>query len=159
MDYDRNWRNKIGSKRNPNELTWRISLHAEYVEFLLEVEKLAKFYNWGLWGGGVNNYAITLSQSGRDGISISVRLHSMHNYKYYASFENEWNPNNVSYDSYKTYVSDSLDEALKYIHLFIQENKSINDYENSHPIVLGGAYERFPLAYKWAVEERDGVLL
>ena len=34
MDYDYKWRSKIGKKVKNNELTWRISLHAEYVEFI-----------------------------------------------------------------------------------------------------------------------------
>ena len=68
MDYDYNWRSKIGKKVKNNELTWRISLHAEYVEFLNELNILSEIYNWNIWGGGVDNFAVTLSQRDRKSV-------------------------------------------------------------------------------------------
>lgn len=158
MDYDKNWRERIGKKRNEEELNWRFHLHAEYVKFLLEVEQLSEKYNWDLWGGGVNNYAVTLSQFGRDGKHISVRLHSGYNYQYYVSYKDEWNPNNIDYDSYRSCIGKTMEEALGNMEVFLRDNVSFLDLENQRRVVLGGAYDRFPLAYQWALEERDGVL-
>lgn len=155
MDYNKKWRLEIGKKSNNNEFNWRLYLQAEYVEFLLEVKELSEIYNWNLWGGGVNNYALTISQPGSDGKSISIQLKPNDKYYYYASFEREHNPNNVNKDSYNKYIGTNMDEALKYIHTFLKENANIKDLENTQIVVLGGASDRFPLAYIWAKEELE----
>ncbi len=158
MDYDYNWRSKIGKKVKNNELTWRISLHAEYVEFLNGLNILSEIYNWNIWGGGVDNFAVTLSQRGLNCKSISICLKALDGYKYYACFDKDSNPNNINKNFYNECIGDTMEEALKYVHSFIVENKDSKDIQGERIVVFGGAYDRYPLAYFWALEERDKII-
>ena len=150
---ENNWRTKIGKRRMKGELDWRIYLHAEFVQFAEEAERLSELYDWNFWGGGVDNYAVTLSQSGRGGKSISIRLHSGDHYKYYVSFSDQWNPNNISISEYRECIGDTMDDALKYLHTFLLEHKYVREANHERICVMGGAYDRYPLAKKWAYEE------
>lgn len=149
----KNWRTMVGKRRAKNELDWRIYLHKEFVDFAEEAAMLASIYNWSFWGGGVNNYAVTLSQEKRDGLSISIRIIPGNNYKYYVSFKKVWNPNNLSQNEYNKCIAETLDEALKYLHTYLLENEYTPDANRERIYVMGGAYERYPLALKWAYEE------
>ena len=149
---NRNWREKVGKRQEKNEFSWRLGLHKEYVDFLEEVVTLANIYNWNLWGGGVNNYAVTLSQLKRDGKSISIRILPGDNYSYFVSFFDAWNPNNIDKKEYKKKIGNNMDEALKYLHTFLLENKYEIDNNRERICVLGGAYDRYPLALKWEKE-------
>ena len=149
---NKNWRLKIGKKKQIDELDWRIYLQEEFVEFADEAERLAGIYDWDFWGGGVGNYAITLSQPIRNGKAISICMQPIDNYKYYVSFAKETNPNNVDKASYCECVGNDMNEALKYIHTYLMENKYVRDNRLSRICVMGGAYERYPLAKKWAYE-------
>ena len=149
------WRSKIGKIKMSGELDWRIYLHAEFVQFAEEAEQLSELYNWNFWGGGVNNYAVTVSQSGRDGISISIRLYSGDHYKYYVSFCREWNPNNIATSEYRECIGDTMDDALKYLHSFLIKNKYVPEINHERICIMGGAYDRYPLAKKWAYEELE----
>ena len=51
-----------------------------------------------------------------------------------------------------------MEEALKYVHSFIVENKDSKDIQGERIVVFGGAYDRYPLAYFWALEERDKII-
>ena len=113
---NKNWRLKIGKKREKNELNWRIHLQAEFVQFVEEAEELSKVYNWDFWGGGTKNYAVTLSQGIRDGHYISIRMNPGEKYKYYVSFARQWNPNNIEPSEYHECIGENIDEALKYLH-------------------------------------------
>lgn len=153
--YSKNWRSKIGKRSNPTEISWRFELHSEYMEFLSEVKTLAELYDWDLWGGGVNNYAITLSQAKRDGLSISIGLVPGFNYQYCVCFDKVWNPNNISFNGYKKCISADMNDALKYLHTFLIGNRYRREYPGERICVLGGAYERYPLARKWEYESID----
>lgn len=155
LKYNRAWREKIGKRLNPGEYDWRIHLHTEFVEFLEEVASLAALYDWDMWGGGVKNYAVTLSQAKKDGKSISIKMISGANYKYYASFEKIWNPNNANVDHYKLLIGENMEEALKYIHEFLMDNKYQREWKDKRTCFMGGAYERYPLALHW---ERERVI-
>lgn len=148
-----NWRLKIGKKDLNNELDWRIFLHKEFVEFVEKANELAIKYDWDFWGGGVNNYAITLSQSGMNGKSISIKMLGRDHYHYYVSFVREWNPNNVENSQYLECIGKSLDETLEYLKSFLEQNKYEREYNDERICVMGGAYERYPLALKWAMDD------
>lgn len=154
-EYNKNWRSSVGKKRNPKELDWRIHKHYEFVKFAEAAEDLSELYDWNFWGGGVDNLAVTLSQPGREGLSISIRLLSDNHYSYYVSFANQWNPNNIEYCEYTKCIADNLDDALEYLHTFLKENPYQREYKDDRISVMGGAYERFPLALKWAYEELE----
>ena len=146
------WREKIGKRQVKNEYSWRLSLHKEYVDFLEEVVTLARIYDWNLWGGGVNNYAVTLSQAKRNGKSISIRILPNNNYSYFVSFANAWNPNNIEKKEYQEKIGSTMDDALKYLHTFLLENQYNSDSDREKILVMGGAYERYPLVLKWEKE-------
>lgn len=150
--YNRDWRNKIGRKQKDTELDWRFLCHSEYMEFLKEVDLLASHYNWCLWGGGVDNYAITLSQNIRNGKTISIKMLPGDNYYYYVSDARDWNPNNVDKATYKKRVGKNIDETLKFLHNYLLENMFIPDKDDERYSILGGAYDRYYLAKKWAFE-------
>lgn len=152
------WRLKIGKKRIKGELGWRIELHTEYMKFADKACEIANVCNWNFWGGGVDNYAVTLSQSGPDGKSISVKMIASGNYHYYACFKKVLNPNNLEIGDYDTYIGETSEDALKYIRSYLIENRSINDFDDECVCFMGGAYDRYPLAMKWAkeiMEEED----
>ena len=150
---DNNWRLRIGKRHLKNELDWRIFLHKEFVTFAEKVNELAMIYDWDFWGGGVDNYSVTLSQNTRDGKHISIRMLGRDNYYYYVSFAREWNPNNVEKNQYSDCIGKSMAEALEYLKQFLEENKYVRDYNNERNCIMGGAYERYPLALKWATED------
>lgn len=151
--FDENWRERIGKKRDFNLVDWRFDLHTEFVKFAEEAADLASRYDWNFWGGGVDNYAITLSQSKRDGKYISIKLISGDNYCYYVSFYNNLNPNNIPYDSYKERIGENMNEALRYLLKYIIEHDY--DAQSKPMLVMGGAYDRYPLAKLWAFEELE----
>lgn len=152
-----NWRLKVGKKREINELSWRIYLHQEFVEFAEEVAHLAKLYHWNFWGGGVNNFAVTLSQDIRDGESISICI-LPGDYHYYACFKKEYNPNHLSSSDYCEKIGETMDEALKYLHIFLLEHPYTPRSFDDLFCIMGGAYDRYPLAKKWAYEELESSL-
>ena len=115
-----NWREKRG-KRNLDGFDWRFYLQVEFVEFLEEVEDISSICDWNLWGGGVNNYAVTISQAKRDGKSISIRINPGDNYYYYACFEKEWNPNNIDSNKYQECIGKTKEEAISYLKTFLKE--------------------------------------
>ena len=149
-----NWRLKIGKRRNSNELDWHIELHQEFVQFAEEAELLSRLYDWDFWGGGVGNYAVTLSQSIMKGISISIRMFGSGNC-YYVSFANEMNPNNVKFSTYNECIAKTMDDALKYLHSFLIEHRYTRNFNSDRICVMGGAYERYLLALRWAYEELE----
>ena len=152
---NKNWRSRIGKKRERNELDWRFYLKTEFVQFAEEVEKLSIFYNWNLWCGGVDNYSITLSQGIRNGLSISVRMIGGDKYKYYVSFAKEINPNNIGINEYKEFIGETMDDALKYIHTYLMEHEFERDYKNERFCFMGGAYDRYPIEKIWAYQELE----
>ena len=147
------WRIKIGKKWQANDFDWRFQLHTEFVEFAREVEKLSELYYFNFWGGGVDNYAITLSQVNFDGKSISVKMIASDKYYYYVSFKKAYNPNRLENSDYDTFIGATMDEALKYIHTFLMDNKYEPDLGSRRYCFMGGAYDRYPLAKRWAMEE------
>ena len=155
LPFNKNWRERIGKRLGTGEYDWRIHLQKEFVDFIKEIELLARLYGWNLWGGGVKNYAVTLSQIKVQGKSISIKMLSGVDYKYYVSFENEINPNNINPEEYKTKIGDTMDEALKYVHDFLNDNKYIKDPKEERFCFLGGAYDRYPVALHW---ERERII-
>lgn len=155
MVYDREWRLKIGKRHFKGEFKWRFNLHTEYIEFAEEMFDIADFYNWNYWGGGVDNYAVTLSQMKPNGKSISIKMISSDNYYYYASFVNEINPNNIEVDSYKQFVGKTIDDVIDYVQEFLENNDYKPDDVRELICIEGGAYDRYLLAKKWALEELE----
>lgn len=148
---DKNWRLKIGKRLEKGEPDWRIDLQAEYVLFIEELNTLAKLYDWDLWGGGVENYAVTLSQRMQNGKSISIKIVPSKQYQYYACFERTWNPNRIAPSSYTEFAGETIEDALKYVHTYLMENKYIPT-RDKRLCFLGGAYDRYPLALMWEKE-------
>lgn len=138
-----NWREKRGKKLNDGELDWRFYLQIEFVEFIEEVDEIAEIFDWDLWGGGVNNYAVTLSQGKRDGKSISIRINPGDNYYYYVSFERQWNPNNIDNNKYLECIAKTKEEAIAYLKNFLKNNQYIREFKNERISILGGAYDRY----------------
>ncbi len=147
-----NWRNKIGKKQEQGEIEWRFLLHQEFFEFMNEVHTLAKIYNWNLWGGGVNNYAVTLSQNKPNGIRCSIKMLASDSYKYYFCLTKEINPNNINNSEYTKFIGENMDEALKYLHTFLLNNDYEVDSKSEKFTFMGGAYDRYYLAKKWESE-------
>ena len=147
------WREKIGKRLGQNEIDWRVGLYKEFIEFVNETYELATIYDWNFWGGGTDNYAVTLSQAKRDGICLSIKMLSSDKYKYYVSFYDEFNPNNIDSNQYKEFIGENLDEALKYIHKFLMENKYDRSFNGSPTRVVGSGYNKCYLRIKWAKEE------
>lgn len=147
-----NWRNMVGKKQEKGKFSWRIYMHKEFYDLIEEVAILAHEYKFSLWGGKVGNYAITLYQGKKH---ISVKL--MNDYKYHISFKDVWNPNNLKDEDYSLTLSESLDEALKYVHTYLIENTTFDNKDLT--IIMGGAYDRYPLALKWEKERVSEELL
>ncbi len=145
------WRMKIGKKRKSNELDWRIYLQKEYVDFVDEVLYLSQIYDWSFWGGGNGNYAITLCQNIVHGLYISIKLNASDNYKYYASFESAYNPNNVLNSSYVEYIGSNKEEALKFIKKYFDDNQYESTFERN--VIMGNAYDTYILNKLLAMEE------
>lgn len=74
-------------------------------------------------------------------------------YKYYVSFCKKWNPNNIDYREYKQFIGENLDEALKYIHIFLMENKYERSFSGSATRVIGKGYDKCHLIIMWIKEE------
>ncbi len=146
------WRNKIGKKQEKSEINWRFLLHKEFFEFMNEVHTLAEIYNWNLWGGGVDNYAVTLSQRKFNGIHCSIKMLARDNYKYYFCLTREINPNNIKNEEYTEFIGENMDEALKYLHTFLLDNDYEIESKEEKFIYMGGAYDRYFLAKKWESE-------
>ena len=125
-----NWRAKVGKKRDYTDFDWKLYQHEEFVRFAEEVELLSRVYDWNFRGGMVGNYSVTLSQA------------------------KVINPNNVSISEYTKCIGETMDDALKYIHSFLIDNKYVREY-GDRTCFMGGAYDRFPLAKKWALEEME----
>lgn len=152
---NKNWREKIGKKQNPNEYDWRFELLTEYVEFADEASNLAESFGWSFWGSGKKFYAVTLSQNKMNGLSISIRLIGNDNYSYYASFTKEENPNNVELDDYKLKIGNSKAEALEYIKKYLKENHYEKDARFSANYIMGGAWDHYLLEKMWADERLE----
>ncbi len=152
MKSSNNWREKVGKKEESKKFSWRIMLHHEYVIFAEEASLLAKIYHWNFWGGKVNNYAVTLSQNKANGKSISIKILASDNYSYFVSFKNETNPNNINQKEYHEKIASNLDDALKYLHNFLLENEYEPEFFSDLIIVMGGAYDRYPLELHWEKE-------
>lgn len=146
---NKNWRSQIGKNAKAGEYGWRIHLHKEFVDFMEELEQLVDRYDWNLWGGMVNNYAVTLSQIKVPGKAITIKMIAGEEYKYYACFKNATNPNNVKLEEYETLIGNSMDETLKYVHNFLNDNKYIKDSKEESFCFLGGAYNRYPMELYW----------
>ena len=80
---------------------------------------------------------------------------SSDNYYYYVSFVDEMNPNNIDIDSYSEFVGKTIDDVLKYVHTFLIENRYVPEIDREPIYVMGGAYDRYYLAKKWAMEELE----
>ena len=146
------WRDRIGKKRIKGELPWRILRHSEFVNFMDRVAILANIYNWSLWGGEVNNFAVTLTQDKPNGKNISIAIMGP-KYGYYVSYYDNWNPNNIAKSTYEERISDDMEGALNFLEDYLRENKyeAAPNYERI--CVMGRAYDRYELAKKWALEE------
>ena len=138
------WRNKVGKKRLKGELPWRLLRHSEFVDFMDRVAMLARIYNWSLWGGGVNNFAVTLVQNKIRGKSISLAMMGT-DYGYYVSYADEWNPNNVIKSTYEKRISDDMEGALDFLENFLRNNKFDATLNHERICIMGGAYDRYPL--------------
>ena len=147
-----NWREKVGKKQEIGEYSWRLGLQQEFVDFIEEVDILATHYDWNLWGGGVGNYSVGLSQSKKDGKYISIRILPTDNYSYFVSFDKNLNPNNISKSSYQEKIANNIDDALKYLHNFLLENQYILDNKKDRISIMGGAYDRYFLEKLWEDE-------
>ena len=148
--WDKNWRNKIGNRKESNKFDWRLHMHYEYVQFVLRALELANKYNWSFWGGGNNNFAITLSQSKRNPLHISICLLGSDKYCYYSSFCKEWNPKNINKNEYQEKIG-NMNDAINYLEEFLKKN--IYDPEYERTIIEGNAFSSFPCALKWAQED------
>ena len=146
------WRDRIGKKRIKGELPWRLLRHSEFVNFMDRVAILARIYKWSLWGGGVDNFAVTLSQEKFHGKNISIAMMGP-SYGYYVSYANEWNPNNIEKSTYEKRISYDIEGALNFLEDFLRENKYEVEANREITLIMGGAYERYYLAKQWALEE------
>ena len=152
MNKKENWREKR-VRRVRDGLDWRVGLYKEFIEFIDEVYELSNIYDWDIWGGGTDNYAVTLTQAKRNGKFISIKMIPSKNYSYYASFVDEWNLNRIKNDSiYEEFIGDTLDEALKYIHKFLNENEYQREY-GSPTKILGNGYDKCFMRIRWAKDE------
>lgn len=152
---DKNWRNRRGKKADAIHLDWRFELHTEYMMFAERVLLLSKIHDWSFWGGGVDNYAITLSQNKRDGLYITIRINPSDDYKYYVSYAREMNPNNILKEQYRECIGKNLEEAIGFLQSFLESNRYIPEGRCSSHCFMGGAYDRYPLAKKWAYENLE----
>lgn len=62
----------------------------------------------------------------------------------------KFNPSNISKSAY-TKFADTLDETLKKVHTYLEQNLYTRTYSGMFD--KGGAYNRYLLALKWAKEE------
>ncbi|MBQ9071616.1 MAG: hypothetical protein IJY25_00455 [Bacilli bacterium] len=147
------WRDRIGKRREKNELDWRVGLYKEFIQFVEETSKLAEIYDWDFWGGGTDNFAVTLSQAKRSGKSISLKMIPSAKYSYYVSFAHEWNPNNISDSEYKEFVSESMLDVIKYLRKFLTDNSYVREYRSGSNIILGNGYDKCFMRIRWAKEE------
>ncbi len=152
---DINWRDRRGRKADGIHLNWRFELHTEYMMFAERVLLLSKIHGWNFWGSGVDNYAITLSQNKRDGLYITIRINPCDDYKYYVSYTSEINPNNILKEQYKECIGETLDEAVSFLKHYLERNQYEPEYQHPTHCFMGGAYDRYPLAKKWAYEELE----
>jgi len=151
---DENWRNRRGKKVDVYHLNWRFELYTEFMYFADKAMALAKINSWNFWGGGVDNYSITLSQNMVHGKSISIRLLASDDYKYYVSYVDQINPNNVSTQDYEECIGNNMSEAITFLQKFLENNTYI-PRDNDIYCFPGGAYDRYFLAKKWAYEELE----
>lgn len=154
------WRQRRGNRGNSNEIDWRIGLYKEFIQFVDETYELSVIYDWDFWGGGTDNYAVTLSQAIRDGKHISIKMIPSKDYHYYASFCNEMNPNRIKDDNeYKEFAGETIDEALKYIHTFLLDNEYERQFKVSPTRFLGNGYDKCFMRIRWAKEELANKLI
>ena len=148
-----NWRDRIGKRREKNGLNWEIGLYKEFIQFVEETSKLAKMFDWNFWGGGTDNFAVTLYQAKRDGKKISLKMIPSAKYSYYASFANEWNPNNIKSSEYNDLVGESMLDAIKYLKTFLTQNSYVREYRTESNIILGSGYDKCFMRIRWAKED------
>lgn len=146
-----NWREKVGKRLGENEIDWRVGLYKEFIQFVDETYELASIYDWSFWGGGTDNYAVTFSQPIPNGKCISIKIIPSKNYYYYVCFDRVTNPNNIKDNSaYNKFIGEDINEALKYIHTFLLENKFTSKYEGTR--VKGFGYDKCFMRIRWEKE-------